>query len=285
MNKADSTKENIYVSPQRFVARHRHARRTHIYFEASQDFILLFLLDGSLKWSAPEETNSVKTATRGDILFFSPGTVCNLTEARLSNFLLLTISPTLMLDCAARSRLTRGDASISFLHQLTRDEKLLRLARDLVEELQEDSAGRELVIESLIEQTLVYVLRRHANIQQQVGLELSRAGLVDRRIRRAVELMHAQLERELQLDELAASAHLSPFHFARLFKKLTGATPHSYLAALRLARAQDLLAETDYSITEIGARVGYASSSHFSKAFRQATGLTPSAFRKALIRP
>jgi AraC family transcriptional regulator len=115
-------------------------------------------------------------------------------------------------------------------------------------------------------------------------MELSRAGLVDRRIRLAVELMHAHMSRELSLEEIAAAAHLSPFHFSRLFKKLTGSTPHAYLASLRAARARDLLAETDLSVTEVGARVGYMSSSHFSKAFRQSTGISPSAYRKALVR-
>ena len=97
--------------------------------------------------------------------------------------------------------------------------------------------------------------------------------------------MHAQLERELPLEELAAAAYLSPFHFSRLFKKVTGASPHAYLAALRIERAQRLLATTDLSITEISTRVGYASSSHFGKAFRQANGLTPRAFREALYTP
>jgi AraC family transcriptional regulator len=45
-----------------------------------------------------------------------------------------------------------------------------------------------------------------------------------------------------------------------------------------------LLAETDLSVTEISARVGYSSPSHFTKAFRQATGLTPRAFRSAIVR-
>ncbi|MEJ7710671.1 MAG: helix-turn-helix transcriptional regulator [Pyrinomonadaceae bacterium] len=96
--------------------------------------------------------------------------------------------------------------------------------------------------------------------------------------------MHACLEEELPLEEIAAAAYLSPFHFARLFKKLTGATPHAYLAALRTNRARTLLAETDLSITEISARVGYASPSHFTKAFRQTAGLTPRDFRNALVK-
>ena len=114
-------------------------------------------------------------------------------------------------------------------------------------------------------------------------LELSRVGLIDRRIRRAVELMHARLDDNLSLKEIAADSYLSPFHFSRLFKKLTGATPHAYLAGQRVARARLLLAETDLSVTQISSRVGYASPSHFTKAFRQATGLTPRAFRAALI--
>jgi len=121
-------------------------------------------------------------------------------------------------------------------------------------------------------------------VRRSDELELSRVGLVDRRIRRAVELMHAHMDRELPLEEIAAAAYLSPFHFARLFKKLTGASPHAYLATLRVERAQALLAQTDLSVAEVSLRVGYASSSHFTKAFRQATGLTPSAFRAAVIR-
>jgi AraC family transcriptional regulator len=97
--------------------------------------------------------------------------------------------------------------------------------------------------------------------------------------------MHARLDRELPLEELAGAAYLSPFHFARLFKKATGTSPHAYLAALRIERAQQLLASTALSVTEIGSRVGYQSPSHFGKAFRQATGLTPRAFRSALVVP
>jgi AraC family transcriptional regulator len=131
---------------------------------------------------------------------------------------------------------------------------------------------------------LIQLLRRHANIRRTEELELSRAGLIDRRLRRAVELMHAHLNEELPLEELAAAAYLSPFHFARLFKKLTGLPPHAYLAALRMERARMLLATTDLSVTEIAARVGYANSSHFGKAFRQSNNLTPRAFRAALTK-
>src|SRR3712207_8864169 len=55
--------------------------------------------------------------------------------------------------------------------------------------------------------------------------------------------------------------------------------PYTTLFRSRAARAQALLAETDLPVTEVGARVGYMSSSHFARAFRQATGLSPRAYR------
>jgi AraC family transcriptional regulator len=164
------------------------------------------------------------------------------------------------------------------------DKRLLQLLSDLVEELAAEEAGKEIIIEALTEQTAVHLLRRHSKMRRSDELELSRAGLVDRRIRRAVEFMQTHLDQELALKDIAAASYLSPYHFARLFKKLTGVTPHTYLSGLRTAQAKSLLAETDLSVGAISARVGYASPSHFTRAFRQATGLTPRAFRAALVR-
>ena len=163
------------------------------------------------------------------------------------------------------------------------DPRLRSISSTLVSELTDDQPGKEIVIRALGEQALVHLLRNYSAARLSDGLELSRVGLVDRRIRRSVELMHAQLDQNLSLKSLAAASYLSPFHFSRLFKKLTGATPHNYLAAIRVARAQALLAETGMSITEVGSRVGYLSASHFTKAFRLATGTTPREFRKGLI--
>jgi AraC family transcriptional regulator len=164
------------------------------------------------------------------------------------------------------------------------DQKLDALLVEFVSELAAEKPGKEIVMRALVEQALVHILRNYSTPRLSEDLELSRVGLVDRRIRRSVELMHTQLDQDLTLKALAAASYLSPFHFARLFKKLTGASPHNYLAGIRASRAQLLLADTDLSVTEIGARVGYLSGSHFTKAFRLATGTTPREFRKGAMR-
>src|SRR5919197_756601 len=175
------------------------------------------------------------------------------------------------------------DGQRFMLDHMSDDRKLDALLEEFAAELATDKPGREIVMRALVEQLLVHILRNYSTPRLSEELELSRVGLVDRRIRRSVELMHTQLDQDLTLKALAAASYLSPFHFARLFKKLTGTSPHNYLAGIRATRAQLLLAETDLSIAEIGARVGYLSGSHFTKAFRTATGATPREFRKALV--
>ncbi|HJR05924.1 MAG TPA: AraC family transcriptional regulator [Pyrinomonadaceae bacterium] len=284
MTKSASAKDKIFVH-EHYSIHYRRAARAQWAGAARPVYAALFVLGGALRWQAGESDNARGGELReSGMLVCAPGESASARGGN-SETLALTVSPAFVLDCAVRSRLTRDDARITFPAQvIEHDPRLARLARDLADELRAADAGHELIVAALIEQILIQLLRRYASIRRTDELELSRAGLVDRRIRRAVELMHAHLAEELPLEELAAAAYLSPFHFARLFKKLTGLPPHTYLAALRIERARTLLATTDLSVTEIAARVGYANSSHFGKAFRQSNNLTPRAFRAALTR-
>ena len=170
------------------------------------------------------------------------------------------------------------------LTPLTGDAKLRATLEEIASEIEGGDAGWREVIRSLVNQLTVYLFRAHINAQRSDEIELSRVGIVDRRLRRAIEFMSDNCGRELSLAEIAGAAYLSEFHFARLFKKITGATPHAYLASLRIERARRLLAESDLPIAEVGAEVGYASQSHFTKIFREATGMTPKAFRDAAVK-
>jgi AraC family transcriptional regulator len=298
MSPAEQASERIYTRPPHFAVHYRAGRRLRWSSEARADYSALLLLEGEMRWresktdsdSASDADATEGAARSGEIrggaaLLSAPGDSLQASSAGRAEFVVINLSPVFVLDSAARARLTRSDSVVTFrARSIGNDERLARLARDLADELLEEAAGQELIVGAIVEHALVHTLRRYANVRRSEHMELSRAGLVDRRIRLAVELMHAHMHRELSLEEIASAAHLSPFHFSRLFKKLTGATPHAYLASLRAARARDLLAETDLSVTEVGARVGYMSSSHFSKAFRQSTGISPSAYRKALVR-
>ena len=279
MSTPPSVNDRVLVR-EHFTVHLRERVRAQWTSEARPTYTALFLLQGGLRWIDEAGAGEVRAPAA---LLVSPGETVGANSLDAS-YLIATLAPGHVLDCAVRAGLTRADARILFpAHVVAPDARLARLAADLADELRTVEAGQELVVAALVEQLTIHLLRRHAHIRRAAELELSRAGLVDRRVRRAVELMHARLAEDVPLEEMAAAAYLSPFHFARLFKKVTGTSPHAYLAALRLERAQTLLATTDLSVTEVGARVGYTSPSHFAKAFRQATGLSPREFRAALI--
>jgi AraC family transcriptional regulator len=267
----------FFVCPQYSVS-YRRQRRFEWNSQARSGYEILFLLEGKLNFKSAGEG-----LLKGHSLLLNPSSGCTLL-GKTVEVLQLSLAPTFVSDHAVRMHLMGTGATIVFAQdRVAGDSRLQGWGQSLANELNEERPGGEIVIGALVEQVIVHLLRHYANMRRSHDLELSRAGLVDRRIRRSVELMHAQLAADLSLKEIAAASYLSPFHFARVFKKLTGATPHAYLAAIRTARAQLLLANPELSVREIGALVGYASPSHFTKAFRQATGLNPRAFRNALV--
>jgi AraC-like DNA-binding protein len=269
----------IFLRPQ-FAIYYRRLRRFTWNSTGLSDYGVLFLLAGELHFESEEEAGQLPVHQS---LLFEPGKAVSAAGSNIES-LLLTFSPALIIDYASRARLVSGGSAPTFIQPaIGPDRRLSQLLMDLADELVNEEAGKDIIVAALTEQVAVHLLRRHSKMRRSDELELSRVGLIDRRIRRAVEFMQTHLEQDLPLKDIAAASYLSPYHFARLFKKLTGTSPHAYLAGLRAARARALLAETDLSVNEISSRVGYASASHFSKAFSQATGLTPRAFRAALV--
>lgn len=269
----------FFVSPD-YSVYYRRAKQLHWQNQASAGYSLLAVLKGRLEYSLNDDRHEL---TAGRSVVFEPN-ISITTTGNQSELLFLTFSASLVLQHAATMRLIPPKSTVTFAGALqSGDQKLDTLLAEFAIELADDKPGKEIVMRALVEQVLVHILRNYSQPRLSDQMELSRVGLVDRRIRRSVELMHTQLDQELTLRSLAAASYLSPFHFARLFKKLTGSTPHNYLAGIRATRAQLLLADTDLSVTEVGAQVGYLSASHFTKAFRLATGTTPREFRKGLI--
>ena len=94
-----------------------------------------------------------------------------------------------------------------------------------------------------------------------------------------LEYIQANLAGDLHLQELAEIADLSTFHFAKLFKRSTGSSPHQFVLQRRLERAKELLRNPHISLSEVSLRAGFADQSHLSNVFRRYVGLTPARFR------
>lgn len=279
MTRSLSPLNRFFVSPE-YSVHYRRAKHLQWQNQASTGYSLLSVLKGKIEYNLDGNKHEL---TAWESVLFEPN-VSIKAVGNQAELLFFTFSASLVLQHATTMRLIPPKSTVTFArtHQ-TGDQKLDTLLAEFAAELTSDEPGKEIVMRALVEQVLVHVLRNYSQPRLSDQLELSRVGLIDRRIRRSVELMHTQLDQDLTLRALAAASYLSPFHFARLFKKLTGSTPHNYLAGIRATRAQLLLADTELSVTEVGAQVGYLSASHFTKAFRLATGTTPREFRKDLI--
>jgi len=104
-------------------------------------------------------------------------------------------------------------------------------------------------------------------------------GLPSPGLRRVCDFIQDNLSQRLTLMELSTVVHMSPYHFARLFKQSTGVPPHRFVLGQRIARASLLLRAARLSIAEVARLVGFRRPSHFTTAFRRMTGITPSAYR------
>ena len=100
-----------------------------------------------------------------------------------------------------------------------------------------------------------------------------------RKIQESIHFMNEHLEKEITVPELAGRVFLSPYHFIRLFRKVTGRTPHDYLLDLRITHAKYYLKTTGKPVKEIAFLCGFSSESSFCNTFRKRIGSSPLQYR------
>lgn len=100
-------------------------------------------------------------------------------------------------------------------------------------------------------------------------------------LRSARDLMDLRYAEPLDLDQMAAKAGFSKFHFARAFKEAYGESPANYLTRRRVERAKDLLRSANLTVTEVCMLVGFSSLGSFSTRFSELVGMSPRAFQRA----
>jgi DNA-binding GntR family transcriptional regulator/AraC-like DNA-binding protein len=106
-----------------------------------------------------------------------------------------------------------------------------------------------------------------------------RGGLGPARLRRVKELVHAKIEEELSIDEMAESAGLSTAHFSVMFRLSTGESPHQFVLRQRVERAKEMLRTPGMRILDVAIACGFKTQQHFARVFRRMCGASPTEYR------
>lgn len=228
-----------------------------------EDWLLFYVEKGSETFSLDRET----VAEAGSFILFRPGEpqihVC--TSEKTSEFYYVHFN---LPEAAFPFSLDSSHVYTGTVNSRVRDlfEEILDETEARLPAFGAITVGRLLTLLGLLERS---VSKRYGETAEGAD----RIATVLRRMNREYAEAHT-------LESYAAMCSMSKFHFLRVFRSITGASPIEYRNRLRIEHSKALLRDTFLPISEIGLRVGYASPSYFCDAFKKEVGISPRAYRE-----
>lgn len=173
--------------------------------------------------------------------------------------------------------------TVAFYNRLYRRDEIFNQLLKQVQQAQTKDRFNNLLFEEKLQSILLYLLRQHRDIMQQVKsmppVKLSTKIELHKRLGFAIDYIHSSDLLQLNIDDMAAAACLSKFHFLRLFRQLYGVSPYQFIQSLRIEKASRLLKYSDLPVQTIADDLGFENSNSFSRLFHQRKGFYPTAFR------
>jgi AraC family transcriptional regulator len=178
---------------------------------------------------------------------------------------------------SGKAREVLGDDAGELIERCAAADPLVRgVCSALRSEFRAQSQPSAMFLESLAGVVAIHLARNYCSGRMALR---SGAGLAPGKLERVRAFIEQHLAERIRIERLAAAVHMSPFHFARLFKQATGQPPHAYLTARRVERAKELLGAGGLPLVHVAANVGFQTQGHFTEVFRRHAGVTPRHFR------
>ena len=230
-----------------------------------------------MDWHSHGRTGHLNTGA-GDLIFLTPGTRDSLLWHGPSHRIIASIDPSILVKAATQlelSQLPDFDNLWSF-----QDDQLRLLLTEMEREVTSGSATGPLYGDLLGLSLSVALIRKYGHPSATPALH--KGGIAKPRLTRVLEYIATNLPSEIRLEDLAAIAGLSIFHFARAFRESTGVTPHQYVLQRRIDAVKTLLRTRNWNLEAIASATGFADASHLTKAFRRHTGTTPKTWQRQI---
>ena len=158
---------------------------------------------------------------------------------------------------------------------------VLTCMQRVLQEMQERKPEHQTVCLAYMDLIMVQLLR-HASVSVSQAPSRFPANPQCAAVRQYIDQHYKE---SITLDLLAEKARINKYYMAHAFKREYGVSPINYLISCRIREGKRLLSETDLSLSQIAAVLGFSSSSYFSQSFRSAEGMSPTEYRKATQTP
>jgi AraC family transcriptional regulator len=161
-----------------------------------------------------------------------------------------------------------------------RDDIISSLARSILSEMTNETVTGRMYVEAASLMLAARILHKHFDSDSLASATPHSRGVDDARIHRVLDYISTNIAKEISVAELARVAALSTFHFARMFTRAIGISPHRYISRLRLQNAMDEIAAGGLPLVQIAFNAGFSSQASFTRAFHRAKGMTPAEYRR-----
>jgi len=159
--------------------------------------------------------------------------------------------------------------------------RIRRLADTLAVEVLNDRFVSAERLDFLLQELLLSIVETYLARRRMASPAWRGSRFEDSRIRRAIALLRARPNKELNMDELASQVGLSRSRFYDLFQICTGFSPRAYLDMLCVETAISRLSSGQGKIAEVSAELGFSAQSNFTRFFLNQVGVPPSEYRRA----
>src|ERR671924_1716677 len=162
--------------------------------------------------------------------------------------------------------------------------RIRRLADTLAVEVLNDRFVSAERLDFMLQELLLSIVETYPARRRMAAPAWRGSRFEDSRIRRAIALLRARPNKELNMDELASQVGLSRSRFYDLFQLCTGFSPRAYLDMLCVETAISRLSSGQSKIADVSAELGFSAQSNFTRFFLNQVGVPPSEYRRATAR-
>lgn len=153
----------------------------------------------------------------------------------------------------------------------------------IIREMKKKHSNYEFMVKMKLSELIIYALRCKTG-ENTTLLNIPVKTEKYKKISEIAEFINENYNAKISLAEIARDFYISKCYLSRIFKEVTGFTVNEYINITRVKKAQQLLENSDYNITEIADKIGYESITYFEKIFRKYLEMSPLKYRKKFMK-